>query len=49
MDGSAAVPEATTGTIGSSGAEAGVAGDASKSRAVKPMALEGQTPLPEAS
>ena len=49
MDGSAAVPEATTGTIGSSGAEAGVVGDAPESGAVKPVVPEGQTSLPEAS
>ena len=49
MDGSAAVPEATAGTAESSGADAGVADDALESRAVKPLAPEGQTVLPEAS
>ena len=49
MDRSAAVPEAMARTAGSSGVEAGVAGDAPESRAVKPMAPEGQTALPEVS
>ena len=49
MDGSAAVPEATARTVGSSGAEAGVAGDAPESRVVKPVVPEGQMALPEAS
>ena len=48
-DGSAVVPEATAGTTGSSGVEAGVAGDASESRVVKPVVPEGQMALPEAS
>ena len=47
MDGSAAVPEATAGTTGSSRAEAGVASDALKSGAVKPVVPEGQMTLPE--
>ena len=44
-----AVLEATAGTIGSLGAEARVAGDASESRAVKLVAPKGQTSLPEGS
>ena len=48
-DGSAVVPEATAGTVGSSGAEARVADDAPKSGAVKLVAPEGHTVLPEAS
>ena len=48
-DGAVAVPEATAGTTGSLGAEAGVASDAPESRAVKPVVPEGQTALPEAS
>lgn len=48
-DGSVAVPESTTGTARSLGAEAGVVGDVPESRAVKPVAPKGQTMLPEAS
>ena len=48
-DESAMIPKATAGTIGSSGAEAGVAGDAPKSGAAKPVAAEEQTAPPEAS
>ena len=48
-DGSAAVPEATAGTAGSSGAEARVDGDAPESRAAKLVAPEMQTVLPKAS
>ena len=44
-----ALPEATVGTTGSLGAEAGVACDAPESWLVKPVAPEGQTSLPEAS
>ena len=49
MDGSAAVPEATMGTVGSSGTEVGVVDDGPKSRAVKPVVPEGQTALPQVS
>ena len=49
MDVSAAVPEATARTAGSSGAEAGVASDAPESGAMKPVVPEGQTAFPEAS
>ena len=43
------MPKATAGTVGSSGAEAGVAGDALESRAAKPVVAEEQTAPPEAS
>ena len=49
MDGSAVVPEAMAGTIGSSGAEAGVDGDAPESRAAKPVEPEEQTACPKVS
>ena len=48
-DGSVVVPEAMTGTTRSSRVEAGLAGNAPESRAVKPVVPEGQTALPEAS
>ena len=48
-DGSVAVPEATAGTAGSLGAEAGVVGDAPEFEAVKSVVPEGQTTLPEVS
>ena len=48
-DGSAAAPGATVGTTGSSGAEAAVAGVTPESKAEKPVVLEEQTLLPEAS
>ncbi|XP_066333490.1 protein GRIP-like [Miscanthus floridulus] len=47
VDGSAAVPEATTGTTGSLGAEAGVAGDTPESRAKKHAVSEEKIALPE--
>ena len=49
MDGSAAVPEATVGTVGSLGGEARVDGDASESGAAKMVAPEEQTAPPKAS
>ena len=49
VDESATIPKATAGTVGSSGAEVGIASDAPESRVVKPMVPEGQTSLPEAS
>ena len=48
-DGSAAVPEAMVGTAVSSGEEAGVAGDAPESGAVKLVAPEEQTAPPKVS
>ena len=45
----AAAPEATAGTTGSSGAEAGVAGITPKTGAEKPTVPEEQTTLLEAS
>ena len=48
-DGSAAAPEATMGTAGSSGAEVGVAGVVLESGAEKPTVPEEQTVLPEPS
>ena len=48
-DRSAVVPEATAGTAGPSGAEAGVADDALESRATKPVVLGEQAAPPEAS
>ena len=48
-DGSVAAPEATTGTAGSSGAEAGVADVMPESRAEKPVVPKEQTALPAAS
>ena len=49
MDGSTTVPEATTGTTGSLGVEAGVSGNVLESGAVKPVVPEEQMALPEAS
>ena len=48
-DGSAAAPEATAGTAGSLGAEAGVVGVTLESRAEKPTVPEEQTTPPEVS
>ena len=48
-DGSAAVPEATTGAAGTLGAEAGVADTALEARAKKPVVPEEQMALPKAS
>ena len=48
-DGSVAVPEATAGTTGSSGAEARVAGIKLESEAEKPTVPEEQTALAEVS
>ena len=48
-DGSAAAPEATTGTARSWGADAGVTGVMPKSGAEKPAVLEEQTALSKAS
>ena len=45
----AAMPEVVVETVGSLGAEAGVANAALESRAEKPMVPEGQTVCPEAS
>ena len=47
-DESATIPKATSGTVGSSGAKAGVAGDASESKAAKPVVAEEQMAPPEA-
>ena len=48
-DGSATIPEATTGTAGPSGAEAGVASEATESGSVRPLAPEELTVPPEGS
>ena len=43
------IPKAMTGTVGSSGAEAGVVGDAPKSGATKPVAAKEQMAPPKVS